>query len=575
MYLQPAAITTSQHFIQAFSWMLLHSLWQGLLLAILSGFILVLTKKSSSVKRYNLLLAQLLFFIAGCIFTFAWEWTKSPAPGFAGAVSNPEHARLLFFELNANGLQQFAKDCIYWVSANAPFIVLVWLLLFIMRSVRLMGSLVYIHRARHRFVYQPSEYWAGKVDELCEKLQLNRAVRLLESGYVKMPMVIGHLKPIILVPMGLIAGLPAGQVEAILLHELAHIRRYDYAVNFLQTITETIFCFNPGLLWMSSVLRDERENCCDDIALAQTKNKKEFVEALISFKEHALYGSRYQVAFPGKKNHLLNRVSRIISNKNRALGLSEKTSFVAGAIILMAMMATAAISGSRHIRDTIVKTGHQVLKPSDTITHDQKTRTSVNISIREVHKTHTGRSRNVEAVSASENDSLSIVAHDDHVENVDDRASIDRRDMAVASRRERVADASQVEKLQADRDQEQALKDQEQAKKDQAQAAIDQVQARRDQVQALKDQEQAHYRDETRLNQVEERKNAGQDARNKEQVRLNEVQSQKNREQAARNQEQARLNRIQDARNQEQARLNEIQAEKNRKAAKQNVSVQE
>ena len=106
-----------------------------------------------------------------------------------------------------------------------------------------------------------------------------------------MPVVIGHLKPVILIPLGCLAGLPADQVEAILLHELAHIRRSDYFVNFLQNITESIFFFNPGLLWISSLIKEERENCCDDIALEQTKNKRGLVQALISFKEQELYGS--------------------------------------------------------------------------------------------------------------------------------------------------------------------------------------------------------------------------------------------------------------------------------------------
>jgi len=599
MYLQPAAITASQHFIQAFSWMLLHSLWQGLVLAILSGFLLVLTKKSSSVVRYNLLLVQLFIFITACILTFSWEWHKSPIPGFVGAVPHPGPAQVLFFELNANGLRHFAKNCIYWVSANSTVIVFIWLLLFVFRSVRLMGSLVYLHRARHRFIYQPSEYWADKVDGLCRKLQLYRAVQLLESGYVKMPMVVGHLKPIILVPVGLIAGLPAGQVEAILLHELAHIRRNDYVVNILQTITETVFCFNPGLLWISAVLRDERENCCDDIALAQTKNKKEFVQALISFKEHALYGTKHQVAFPGKKNHLLNRVSRIIGNKNPAFGMSEKASFVAGLLILLTMITTAAITGSHHVRVANNRPFISVIQSTPKTDNRQKTKTVVNSPTRKVRINPTVEITRTDSISASKNDSLEFVFAKKSTD-IQPIAADRAKKQAVLSQHDRNTQAEDpaAEKLQADRDQEQA-------KKDQAQAVIDQEQARRDQAQAVKDrqgglkdqeqarrdEEQAHRdQEQARLNQLQAEKNAEQDARNSEQSKLNEIQAAKNREQeakndaqskkneeqAARNKEQARLNAIQENKNREQTRLNEIQAEKNQEKAKQsNVSVQE
>ena len=586
MQLQPAVITTSQHFIQAFSWMLLHSLWQGLLLAMLSGFLLVLAKKSNSAIRYNLLLSQLIFFTAACVFTFAWEWNKTARAWFCGSSSNCRPPSARFFELNANGLQQFANDCIYWVSANSPLIVLVWLLLFVMRSVRLMGSLVYMRQARHRFVYPAPAYWTDRVELLCRKLQLSRAVQLLESGYVKMPMVIGHLKPIILVPMGLMAGLPAGQVEAILLHELAHIRRHDYIVNVLQTIAETIFCFNPGLLWISSVLRDERENCCDDIALAQTKNKKEFVQALISFKEHALYGTNYQVAFPGKKNHLLNRVSRILSNKNRAFGISEKTSFMVGIIILLAMMATAAITGSRHIRDTIVKPQAVAAQSPVRNGNLQKAKAAINISIRRVRMTQRSESVSADSVPASENDSLHFVTDRGSADNAQAMAAVTKASQVAAMSQdgEKRADDPAAEKLQGDRDREQAKKDQaqaiidqEQARRDQAQAIKDGQGAVKDQAQALNDQQQAaRDQEQARLNQLQERKNAEQDARNKEQVRLNEIQSKKNQEQSGRNEQQARLNAIQENKNREQARLNELQTKKNEDAAKKNnVSVQE
>jgi bla regulator protein BlaR1 len=600
MNLQPAAITTSQHFIQSFSWMLLHSLWQGLLLAVLSGILLVLTKKSSSVVRYNLLLVQLFVFITACVLTFAWEWSKNPIPGVIGAVPHARGARLFFSELSANGLRHFAKDCIYWVSANATVIVFIWLLLFIFRSVRLMGSLVYLHRARHGFIYQPSGYWADKVEGLCHKLQLNRAVKLFESGYVKMPMVIGHLKPVILVPVGLIAGLPAGQVEAILLHELAHIRRHDYVVNLVQTIAETIFCFNPGLLWISSVLRDERENCCDDIALAQTKNKKEFVQALISFKEHALYGASYQVAFPGKKNHLLNRVSRIIGNKNPAFGLSEKASFVAGLLILVTMITTAAITGSRHVRHANNRPNDSAVQAAPKTDNRQKTETVVNSSSRKVHIIHRLERTDTDSIPAMENDSLRVVATEKSADRVQPIAATGAKTQAVAAQQDRKTQAEDpaAEKLQADRDREQAKKDQvqavidqEQARRDQAQAVKDRQDALKDQEQARRDQEQANRNQEqVRLNQLQAEKNAEQDARNSQQSKLNEIQAGKNREQeekneaqskkneaqAARNKEQARLNAMQENKNREQVRLNQIQAKKNQEDAKQsNASVQQ
>ena len=122
------------------------------------------------------------------------------------------------------------------------------------------------------------------------QLDIRRRVKLVESVLVRAPMVIGQLRPIIYIPLGLINHLPASEMEAVLLHELAHIRRYDYVVNMVQQVAECLLFFNPGFLWISSLLREERENCCDDIAIAHTRDRVEFVRALVRFKEHSLRG---------------------------------------------------------------------------------------------------------------------------------------------------------------------------------------------------------------------------------------------------------------------------------------------
>jgi beta-lactamase regulating signal transducer with metallopeptidase domain len=510
MYLLLNTNTISHSLIQAFSWMLIHSLWQGLVLAVISALVMFLTKKTSAAIRYNLVLVQFLLFIGACVFTFVWEWSKPSQQSmvqFGNAIGGRASALL---SLNADGIRAFANTCVGYFTANAPMVVLLWLVFFLFRSVRMMRGLIFIHTAKHRQVSEPVDYWRNRAELLCEKLQLKRAVRLLESGYVKMPMVIGHLKPVILIPVGLLAGLPPEQVEAVLLHELAHIRRHDYIVNFLQTIAETIFFFNPGLLWISALLRDERENCCDDIALAQTKNKREFIDALISFKEYSLYGANYAVAFPGKKNQLLQRVSRILGNKNKTVTSGERAFLIAGIIVLSAIIATAAIaqirkvnypeSGSIHV----YKQEQRVIQPAGTqVISIAKPKHAKRKYIADVHKlVHPIENvvmANAEPLSPreqlagdalaakrrAEQDNQQIVANNTKLNPEQEQA---RRDQDQAKRDQEHA---KVEQDQAKRDQEQARRDQEQAMRDQAQAKLDQEQAERDQVQARRDQEQA------------------------------------------------------------------------------------
>ena len=569
MQLLQATGTTSQHFIQAFSWMLIHSLWQGLLLAILTGLALTFARRASSVVRYNLILAQLLLFVGAFVSTFAWEWHKVALQTVAHPAANTVKVTSLPFNLSAEGISSFAKTCISYFSANAPVIVLLWFILFIFRSLRLMGSMVYIHRARNRFIYQPPSEWKSKMDTLCKKLQLKQVVTLLESGYVKMPMVIGHLKPVILVPVGLIAGLPAGQVEAVLLHELAHIRRHDYVVNFLQTIAETLFFFNPGLLWISSLLRDERENCCDDIALKQTKDKRAFVQALISFKEHTLYADKYQVAFPGKKDHLLNRVARILHNQNKAFGPAEKAFFMGGVITLSVIVATAAIAQVNSAHYAISHKVHNAVN----VPSMERGNTMVQ-SITSINYTNT-------TSSSTAKKSAGIHELPEAIELTSKTIIIPspQQEMPVLSTDQLSAKQQQEDvlrdQLQAKRDQEQAFRDQLQAKKDQEQAKRDQEQARIDQIQAGKDQEQAaRDQEEARKEQAAR----DQEEARKEQAKQNEQQDKRNKEQAERNKQQAQLNetqavrnREQDARNKEQERLNDIQAKRNEVQAKLNA----
>ena len=337
--------TFTDQLTNAFSWMLIHSLWQGLLVAMITAGCLMAANKANATLRYVIVLVNFAMLIVLCITTLVWEWDKTEANQIS---VNTEEAvykttpELASYDISA--IQQFVHSCTVYFSNNAPTLVLVWFVFFVFRSVKILQGLVYLQKAKSSYIYEVPVFWQERVQYLCKKLQLDKAVSLFESGYVKIPMVIGHLRPIILIPAGLLTGLPAPQIEAILLHELAHIRRHDYVVNILQAIVETVFFFNPGLLWLSSLLRDERESCCDDIALAQTQNKSEFVQALISFKEYALENTKQAVAFPSKKNQLLARVSRILGHPSPALAPVEKRSFIAGILILCVIVATASIA---------------------------------------------------------------------------------------------------------------------------------------------------------------------------------------------------------------------------------------
>jgi beta-lactamase regulating signal transducer with metallopeptidase domain len=480
--------------ITAFSWMLIHSLWQGLFLAIIAGAALVLAKKSSAAYRYNLALVLFLAFIAACGFTFVYEWQTAATTSalIPLSVQNDVKAAPLFIDVHT--VKQLVNSFTAYFSANAPLIMMVWFMVFLFKSIRMISCLAYNQRIRNYQVYEPSEYWMDKIAMYSEKLGIKKTVKLLQSGYVKVPVVVGHLKPVVLLPVGLLAGLPAEQVEAILLHELAHIRRNDYVVNFLQIIAEAVFFFNPGLLWISSVLKEERENCCDDVALQQTNDKIGFVQALISFKEHQLYGGAYATAFPGKKNYLMRRVVRILSNDNKMFGRGEKVFFITSILLFGMLVATAAVARIKESINTPVR--KEIPAVSAALPMPMETAVvKIRTAKKRYHYNLLARTKTLnDIVSADE-----LKARQDVV-----NLQISRRELANATanltrlqnndasvRTEEQRKQLDAAKVQADRDRRQAELDRQQADRDRQQADLDRQQAERDRAQAEKDRHQA------------------------------------------------------------------------------------
>jgi GWxTD domain-containing protein len=206
----------------------------------------------------------MLVMLAGFGFTFARLMPRQQSQVFA--IANARGASLpAGFEepwLAAKSLvQRRAADFLPWL---APF----WIAGVVIFHLRSLASWMAARRLRRTGVCLAPDLWRERLDQLGARLRLSRPVTLLESCLAEVPVVIGYVRPAILMPLGLLAGLPAGQIESILLHELAHIRRYDYLVNLLQASVEGFLFYHPAVWWISGLIRAERENCCDDLVVA-------------------------------------------------------------------------------------------------------------------------------------------------------------------------------------------------------------------------------------------------------------------------------------------------------------------
>lgn len=310
---------------------LIHSLWQGILLAAVAGLIVICTRKASSALRYNLLISALLLFAIAVSATFVWQYQKSGGVAAAQNFVQPIHEGniVIITNLDAHVAPaphiRFTDRVNNYLNDHHNTIVLIWFLIICARSMQLGVGLYGTYRLKTTRVFRLKGHWPEHMQQLADALGIKQTFTLLESGLAKVPMVIGHLKPVVLIPIGLLTALSAEEVEAILVHELAHIKRRDYLVNMLQSLMEIVLFFNPAVLWVSKLIKTERENCCDDLALAQNNNRINYIRALVSCEEYKSSVPAYAMAFPGGKLTLLDRVKRIAGNRNHSLNMFEKT----------------------------------------------------------------------------------------------------------------------------------------------------------------------------------------------------------------------------------------------------------
>jgi len=560
----------SDESVRAFCWTLLHSLWQGLLLALLAALVLFFAKKATAAVRYRLLGFLLMAFIGGVCLTFNLQWRHELDQAISGKPVVLIEGKILSELSDAAAAKQplfgvvsrdYIDEGIAFFNAHASTICLLWMLVFMLKCLKMGLDVYLIRRLRYRGAVAPALEWQHRVQELTKKLSLRSPVSLLESRFVHVPSVIGILKPVILIPIGMLAQLPEEQVEAILLHELAHIRRQDFLVNLLQHFAETIFFFNPAVLWVSTLLREEREHCCDEMAVAAMNHKSSYLNALLHFQELNLSGASYAAAFPGThRGQLLYRVQRILGLGNtKTLNNMEK-------ITLIACVFMAGLFWLLPVDDVQAQTKTQEKQriSSVNIIGDGTTTEPQEMTIREANgKTYVlkrvdGKVKEMsidgQKVPESEFGNYAEMVNKIDAEIKADMEQAERdREQAQLDREQAERDRAQAEldREQAERDRENAKLDMEQAERDREQAKLDVEQAKRDVEQAARDREQAE-------------KDRAQSAFDAAQATLDREQATRDVEQATRDREQAGRDREQAARDREQAARDREQAQKDR-----------
>jgi len=203
-----------------------------------------------------------------------------------------------------------------FIIKYAQYITGLYMIGLMLHSFKLLGGLVNIHQIRKQKNLSADYEWSAKTNELVKNLGIVKKVSLYFSEHIQIPLTIGHFKPIVIFPLALINNLDTDQVEAILLHELAHVKRHDYLLNILQCVMDTILCFNPFAWLVSKNIRQEREYCCDDMVVDAEYNNFTYSKALFIIAQQNKQNYALAMASANTNKYpLLNRIKRLNTMK--------------------------------------------------------------------------------------------------------------------------------------------------------------------------------------------------------------------------------------------------------------------
>jgi beta-lactamase regulating signal transducer with metallopeptidase domain len=340
-----------QPFGQAIGWALLQFVWQGTLIALLTAALLTALRRSGPDVRYVVSTIALALMLTVPVVTVVhtvqtmpgsapvWEG-RSPAPTAAVASSDAEVAAppsVSSALSSAEAAPALAIPASWSVDEWLPVFVSLWLAGVVLLTLRLFSGWMWVQRMKSHGARPAPEALQSAARRLMRQLHIGRAVRLLESTSVAVPTVIGWLKPVVLLPASALAGLAPSQMEAILAHELAHIRRHDYIVNLFQTVVETLLFYHPAVWWVSRRIRAEREHCCDDLAVSLCGDPVAYAAALAELE--GLRSTTGDLVLAATGGSLLQRVRRLLGAPTHA---GRAPGWLAAAVALLVVISMSA-----------------------------------------------------------------------------------------------------------------------------------------------------------------------------------------------------------------------------------------
>lgn len=338
------SLLISPQLTHALGWTLLHFIWEGLALAAICAALMAICRRAST--RYAVALGTLALMLAAPVITFGILQRSESTPALA-AFSVSQEIRNWVAPAEIPSSPSPASPVL---SNLLLWLVEAWFGGVVFFSLRAAGGFFVVERMRRKHAQPISDRLREKCLELQRRMGIARAIRYCECLRVESPAVIGWIRPVVLFPMAALTGLNDQQLAALIVHELAHIRRLDYFVNILQVVSETVLFYHPAVWWLNKRIRAERENCCDDVVLAVCGNAVEYARALTLLEERRQAPA---MAMAANRSPLFARVMRLLgvnspSRGIRSAGIAASALCLAGALLAgNGLMAAGHSSGAQ------------------------------------------------------------------------------------------------------------------------------------------------------------------------------------------------------------------------------------
>jgi bla regulator protein blaR1 len=335
------------------SWAIIHSLWQGALIVVVLTIALILLRKKSPNFRYAvscMALAGIVLLFIGTVFYIGAESNTSTTLSSLHGTENPTPVDLQF-ERSGTGisstiqLAETGQTIMQKLESYIPGIFQLWMLGVMLLSIY---HIIGWNKTRQltRVGTQPlPQKWQERFSNLCNVIGIKHQIQIVKSSLVQMPCVIGWIKPVVLLPLQVFTGLNDDQLEMVIIHELAHVRRIDCLVNYLQAAAETLMYFNPAVWWISKQIRTERELCCDDLAVKVSGNKLLYAKALVNLEEMRQIEPAFALGIDGSSS-LLQRIRRLggqSMKRHTSFSIFKLTGIIA--LVIMLTLGVSSING--------------------------------------------------------------------------------------------------------------------------------------------------------------------------------------------------------------------------------------